>query len=814
MKPADFASLLAQMLILWPLRIERHQEATRGGNSFRRFLFANLLTDPFLVGFVKQVVPNISADDLQLALIRYLNSSPDLADWYADVLAREGIVVDWREGEPFVRAEGVAAWHHLGNDFDQDVLLAFDYAKRAGTSGFVEVDRDLSSWRTVARCVDYDLEVLWKKGLSDLHVHTGGVRIPQAVWLQLVQDPKSARSFEGLAKAYANDEMRGNGALRSLQADAAKASTLRRDLSEGVLFRPPPLEDLQPGQKQWWSWSAKALAFERTLLIAAWRKVLGSADAELGDDLDRYVALKHRFARLAKQPVFETTIGLKHFNSQYFRRLDRQDISASGRRRKGMRVPGSTFRQSHRFLMKGTGDACAYLFETRTLQKLELRIAPLQRAPDYWRFFKLWGRLKQDQLYPWLLKHGRAPPEIRFAVHFSRSREAQPKRPRGDGQRPMPHAAQRLARLDRESAELRLALSCPTRGPKLNDLARIDVAGNERDTPTSLYGLHIRLLRGESSALELLENIVETDDALSPRRRFVKSWERLHKRGLARTSPTNRRLGLTMHAGEDFADQLDGLYQIAGALWACGMHPGDGIGHGLALARDVALSRLTFPRAVSIPLGASVESLCWLYAQTPAPADPQMRLELADLKRAITVSAARLYRMPMHEVDVDTVVGAWRMKFDTAVALRSQSESDKSRALYWQTFQPGFQLACEEPVGLEGRDNLGNLVEAARQKLVDRLITDRIVVEMNPASNLRMSGAVEPSASPTVAILQLVANGLLACINTDNPGVFSSCIENEYAILMDGVRKVENEGATRDLLERVRRIGMESVYWR
>ena len=85
---------------------------------------------------------------------------------------------------------------------------------------------------------------------------------------------------------------------------------------------------------------------------------------------------------------------------------------------------------------------------------------------------------------------------------------------------------------------------------------------------------------------------------------------------------------------------------------------------------------------------------------------------------------------------------------------------------------------------------------------------------MNPASNVRVSGAGHTHTSPTVRLFQAVANGLLACINTDNPGTFSSCIENEYGVLLDGCDLDEtgmNVRELRDLMERVRLIGMESL---
>jgi adenosine deaminase len=111
------------------------------------------------------------------------------------------------------------------------------------------------------------------------------------------------------------------------------------------------------------------------------------------------------------------------------------------------------------------------------------------------------------------------------------------------------------------------------------------------------------------------------------------------------------------------------------------------------------------------------------------------------------------------------------------------------------------------------RQQLENVILWAQRHLLDEIKKKRIVIEMNPASNLRISGAESLGKSPTVALAKEVANGLLACVNTDNPGVFSSCIENEYALLLSGLEQNGlSQGEARNLLERIRNIGMQIVY--
>ena len=112
------------------------------------------------------------------------------------------------------------------------------------------------------------------------------------------------------------------------------------------------------------------------------------------------------------------------------------------------------------------------------------------------------------------------------------------------------------------------------------------------------------------------------------------------------------------------------------------------------------------------------------------------------------------------------------------------------------------------------RHELDDIVKWAQGALTCEIERRRIIIEMNPGSNLRITAAGALQDSPTVRLFQTVADGLLACVNTDNPGVFSSCIENEYALLLTGaIRAGVPVGKARQLLEDVRRTGMDLVYW-
>lgn len=791
MTPQALPALIARALILWPWRVGAGVGLGFNDGKDVELMLSRAGVDAFVRAHLAKTFPNISTTDVEWGLERYIRERPSLRFWYQDVVEQSGIGIDWREQQPIVALGAAARWHALCDTLDADALLSFDLARRPFLGHLAQLGDEIARWPTIARCSDFDLEILFARGLSDLHIHVGGVRLPPAVWLSLLSRRDAHKEYRALAKAY-------DDAGVSLRAEAEAARDARAALYHRVSGTPPGGGGRSSG-KRWWSWDAANLAPDREMLVEAWR--LAAACEVTAHHLDLYLLRKHRFAELSTQPIFEPAVGLRHFNGQYFRRLNtsRRDIDAG--------LGDARFRTSHRFTMAATGDACAFLLESKDLRRVELRIAPMARAPDYWRFFSRWRKLKTEQIDPWLAGQGRPPVDIRFAVHFKRTRA--PSRSKGP---PRAHTHVMTGDLDRETAVMRVALSCPHRAPLLEHLSRIDVAGNERDAPATHFGLHLRLLRGDPHAVNVLESIIAATGPHDERRRVMRHWERLHLRGLTRQGPAEPRLGLSVHAGEDFADQLEGLYQISGAIHSCDLRPGDAIGHGLALAPTG--DRLANPMTASIEAGMSLESLCWLHEAVPPDARKHHAGEMQVARDMIAKLAADTYDMP-HDATPDDVIAAWRMGYDLRDTSLPGRRREIAHLLFRQNFNEAIRLRSEKRVALGRRTELGASVEIARAGLMREIIARRVVIEMNPSSNIRIAGAAAPGASPTAWLFQRVADGLLACVNTDNPGVFSSCIENEYALLMEGARENDvGEGAIRNLLERVRATGMEAVYWR
>jgi Adenosine deaminase len=748
----------------------------------------------------------VSDTDLEGALAELLQRSPDVAQWYTLLLAAGDIGIEWSQGQPWIEPRSLERWTILSNDFEADATLTLDWARRSPAGTLASDRAALGRWRTVPRSGDNELRALARRGLADMHIHVGGVRIFQQTWIELMIQRIPASRLRAMVTHYRSDAL-------SLSEEINAARNSRKALASeiGIDLGAEAANIGRPNGTFWFSWSPGNLAWERMLLIAAWRRLRqkpGSDNSEkIRLALDAYLYRKNRFYRWASQPVLTDPQGLRAFERR-FSRLKRQPVrmlrepekAMRGSLRKGARMPGrssTAFAASPHMAMAPTGDACRYLLESEHLQRMELRIGPLPRAPDYWRLFSLFERLKTSLQSP----YPERAVEIRFAVHFKRTGD-----PKVSGRDHEPDVFRRLKELDRDSAALRAARADPEEMTRLRALARIDVAGQERDTPIGVYAFHLRLLRGDPVALDTLEAAAHAQAQGKGQYPLISRWLSLHERGAHRPGGWEEPLGLTVHAGEDYADILDGIYQVASAIESCGLMSGDTLGHGLALGDTFEESRPELSRMA--PRGAAFDSQCWLFDFLDREhSGGGLLQERRLLERLIQDDGEFLFGS---EISITKLLKLWKtsraMSFPSGdTELRVQpalADPEKDRRHY---------LAREALTDTARRFGLRDAVLLAQRSLLEAVGRRGIVIEINPSSNARVSGVKKLVQNPSLALLRASEKSIRVSINTDDPGVFVGVIENEYAMLLHAAQSEGsglNERMARDLLEAARYTGL------
>ncbi len=119
-----------------------------------------------------------------------------------------------------------------------------------------------------------------------------------------------------------------------------------------------------------------------------------------------------------------------------------------------------------------------------------------------------------------------------------------------------------------------------------------------------------------------------------------------------------------------------------------------------------------------------------------------------------------------------------------------------------------------ERIPIDAKVAWGRRSSGVQARQIARLANMGIVLEFNPSSNLRVLGQRHHLQDPVCGHPKSAEDQCLATVNSDNPGVFGTRIENEFALVM---RALTDEGFSRadalEVVERLRLVGIDNVYW-
>lgn len=235
---------------------------------------------------------------------------------------------------------------------------------------------------------------------------------------------------------------------------------------------------------------------------------------------------------------------------------------------------------------------------------------------------------------------------------------------------------------------------------------------------------------------------------------------------------TRVRLGLTIHAGEDFVDPMTGLRHIWECLEVLALGSGDRIGHALAAGLDGKLVRGLLERRscepggdvqpvderrfrLCKPRGEHLLDLAWMHWMCAH--EPREQRIWAERMAAV---APGVLGAP---VDVDQLV--------TALHEAAAPVSLLVPALHYAEVE---RLTPPEHVWLTIDEHWFEDFERLRKRVVNELCRRRIVVESCPTSNLAVAAMEE--RPPLDVFLE---DGVRCVVATDDPGLLGAWPRDE-----------------------------------
>lgn len=345
----------------------------------------------------------------------------------------------------------------------------------------------------------------------------------------------------------------------------------------------------------------------------------------------------------------------------------------------------------------------------------------------------------------------------------------------------------------------------------------IDAASNEFDTPPEVFAQGFRYLKNHK---------------LSGRQNYLKERISEHK------------ISATYHVGEDFYDIVDGLRAINECIVYLNLTQGDRIGHAIALGIDVREYYKFKKHKLMLPKQVVLDNIVWLLAKLRRFGISSYRSEVNRLEK--------LYENLFHEIfqsnfENDNIFKnkyfhqtiyyeAWKLRGDDPTLYRdnlNENIYDLVNITYWERCRINEEYPKEKNI----RNNLDakflyqqyhynpkiknegkkikqfdissdyiSLVSEVQMMMLKDFKSRNISIECNPTSNYLIGTFKRYAKHPIIRFnnlgLSVDSEALQNCpqlsvsINTDDQGIFSTSLENEYALMAIALEKEKNEDGT------------------
>lgn len=320
----------------------------------------------------------------------------------------------------------------------------------------------------------------------------------------------------------------------------------------------------------------------------------------------------------------------------------------------------------------------------------------------------------------------------------------------------------------------------------------------------------------------------------------------------------------TYHAGEDFFDLVDGLRAIDECVKFLNLKQGDRIGHALALGVDVKEYYDFKQNKLMLPKQIVLDNIVWLLAKVRKYGIAIHRNEINRLEKFYENLYFELYTSnydkthPLKEKNVQhtTYFDAWKLRGDDPYLYFDNLEVDvyqKINLTYWERcrindeyptiknirqsidakrivqayhFNSSIKKAGKLIKQFEVTHAYKEIVTAVQEKMMYEIKDINIAIETNPTSNYLIGTFKRYAKHPITRFhnlgLELDNETLKKCpqlsvsINTDDQGIFSTSLENEFALMAIALEKEkDNMGNARynssmiyEYIERVRLMGL------
>ena len=311
-----------------------------------------------------------------------------------------------------------------------------------------------------------------------------------------------------------------------------------------------------------------------------------------------------------------------------------------------------------------------------------------------------------------------------------------------------------------------------------------------------------------------------------------------------------RNIGLTYHVGEDYHHILTGIRHIDEVLTYFGYKAGDRLGHALALQVNAA-EWIHDHETVPVPRMERMEDLLWLWALCEEVEDlnkyrheferkiMQLAEEIFRNLRGISPYILwEAYRRKFQMLDEDFCVDMKRCYLDMGrggVDAQAEPQLDSLRSfcylagddpvwdadkLLLTNYCPIYTRHFRKPIFVSNSAAELSVYQAVQHHIRSKIQRLGIYVETNPTSNIAIGDVSSLKDYPITALNTPAGTGvdaasILLSINSDDPLVFNTNVENELSVVYHilAYHGYDREECLR-WIDKIRQYGMDSSFIR
>lgn len=743
--------------------------------------------------------------------------------WFLRCLIRvaEELLCDDR-GRISLRWDNLASAQRLLRVIEPAQLSAVFHVQRRRTTGMParsieQSDTEVIAWADDALLPPVCCNVLAsldQRGLVEPHRHMNISLQPILIWGRLMQCDRLPDGLSEQVKKWLIDAQQIRGQITKMLSarmlGGAPRSPLRTWLNTVLKTSTALLETELPATRSDWClpparWDVTSSSFERQLLFRLFEWLFDEPGEELAACAHAYCVLQNLvYSELVMQ--VNNSDGLDRFTTLFGAHPLRDDVD------------------------KESPQRLVQAYRTGRVYWLEARLTPGKDAAE--RIYGLrdsFSQRMQEKGKPELLysdlepavnllarqipAHDLSLPAMGIIFHFVKYANDDKSGTTEDWQRPI-GAREHQRRSEAWDQADRLAELLQTDPLAARLIVGFDVCGSEAKTEMGTFAPQLRYLRQHGRP---------PMGTFALGRKSPEKWYR------------DTRMFLTCHAGEDFNHLLGGLRHVDEALVYYQLHDGDRIGHATALG----ISPLAWMKRAGgtcfLRQGQWLDDLVWFHEWLAwCGGDNAVRHQVA---QRIAELSGRIYRKPIEAAEL---FAAWALRgedpgepFPEWKALSypelglcggryyareclRQHGQERSFELWRRyhlcpTVRREYERVIEVPLDQRWADAIGGVQRA----LTEKVIAQRVVIEINPSSNLTLGPIDDMVEHPVFKWLDPrndfdAAQSPLIVVGTDDPSTFGTELIHEYAFL---ARAAEELGAThrqiQAWLEHLRRSGID-----